>query len=108
MADGMEGPTPERVAELKAKHGELMQLGSTKGGGWVVVRQPSEVEWDRFLSLAEKDKARALKEALAMCTVESSAPLASIIGKRPAYAGKLANGLLEWAVGGTDLEKNAL
>jgi hypothetical protein len=107
-------PTPEELAQLKEKWGDVlrMQLGDSA----IVVRRFNEVEWDRFQSAAERsavgqqgaDVVRATKDLLAACVVWQSEPLDLVYARRPTYGKRYAMGLIDWAGAGDELKKNEL
>lgn len=62
------------ISELKAKHGENLELHETALGD-VVLKTPPEPEWRRFVSRIrrEKDSTAAIRDLVSTCVVHPDA-----------------------------------
>lgn len=90
-------PSDKEIDELKAKHGKLEAIcDDTTDEVIVVVRAPTNPEWDRFTAMILDDdqKANASKTLARACTVW---PDAEIYKQRPALVGTVVSQLREMA-----------
>jgi hypothetical protein len=89
--------TPEAIAELEAKHGEVEVYESDFGSA--AFRAANSKEWQRFLDEMNNDalKSRALKNLVfACCVAPERAEFDRFIERRPGLVQGFGNQLVEF------------
>ncbi|WNM70396.1 hypothetical protein [Myxococcus phage Mx4 ts27htf-1hrm-1] len=101
--------TAEKIQELKSKHGDLRQL--TAEGHTIVVRRPTEVEWDRHVTLMldQQRRGQAPRALVETATVfPDKETLSALMTKMPGLASTFAAKIGEYVGSGLDVEKKDL
>jgi len=90
--------TDEKIAELKAKYGELHQL--SHDGESVVVTRPNRQQWKKFRAFMNDDRKRgdAIESLLRECVVHPSLDeLNSLLEVKPGLAEAFGSSVVELA-----------
>lgn len=96
-------PSPETIAELKAKHAgkQLHMLEFDDGESAVIAIQPPASEWNRLVTVTATDKARsgaAIEDFARSCIVwPERAALMAIASERPALLSRFGSELADLA-----------
>lgn len=90
--------TPEKVAELEAKHGKVLHL--RREAGEAVFRRPKRDEWRKFKADLGNDEGKhmASENLVIACAVwPERAQFEALLDDAPGLIDAFANGLTSWS-----------